>query len=111
MKNSLKIILAASLLSIGMQSALAAKATSRDVSEIIISNNGKVTVKLSGAAVNPANCSNSAYVIDATEDSKKEWIAQLLTAKAAGFKVTMSINDNVCGNGGSNPKVSNIIML
>ena len=110
MKNLAKSILVVILASSFAQSAYAAQAKSRDVGEIIVAATGKVTVKVSGASVNPNNCPNPPYVIEATEDSKKEWMAQLLTAKAAGFKVTLSIDDNLCVNDGKSPKINNIIV-
>jgi len=111
MKRILTVSAALMIALIFSQAAFAAKATNRSVVEIIVSNNGKATIKLSGADVNPAACQNTPYVIEADAVVKKEWLAQLLTAKAAGFNVTLSINDTVCANDNKNPKISNIIVL
>lgn len=111
MKNLTKTFIAAAIAATCFNSAFAAQAVSRDVGDVIVAATGKVTVRVSGGAVNPAACQNTAYVIEDGEVSKKEWLAQLLTAKAAGFKVTLSIDDNVCVNDGKNPKINNIIVV
>lgn len=86
--------------------AFGASTGPRDVIEVAVSANQKVTVKLSGAVVDPAGCGQNVYVIDGNEPARKDMLAQLLTAKALGAQVTLAINDNVCANGGRSARIS-----
>jgi len=98
------------IFALGMQAAHANKAEDRNVTDIIVNAEGRVTVKLSGSVVNPAGCQNSAYVIEETAVTRKDWLAMLLTAKAAGSTVTLVIapTNGDCANDGKNPRIINI---
>ena len=102
-------LLALSVLCFSAHTALGASADNRTIENMRVSQTGKVTVAISGATVNPNNCAQANLVFESSEPSYKIWIAQLLTAQAAGMQVTFSIVDNECA--GTNPKIQNIRLL
>jgi len=79
------------------------------VEDIQISNNGLIRVDLSGPGLDPAGCGRDVYVISQDQSSRNFWLAQLMTAKAAGQNVQIILNSTNCVNNGNNPQISVIV--
>ena len=103
-------ILAAIAIFLFSATVMAANTTFASVTNVIVSNNGKVTVTLDADVVNPASCPQDVYVIDPGTASSNQMLATLMTAQAADFTVRLSINNTQCANGGLSPRISAITM-
>jgi len=111
MSQIVKLTLLLSLLGFGIQSSYAQnRAEDRMVDDIIVNAEGRINIRLSGDAVNPAGCPNSALVIETSVDARREWLALLLTAQASGGLVTVVVapTNGDCANNGGNPRVLNV---
>lgn len=109
--NSILKMALASALALSVGNAYAAKSAFGDVTDLTVSANGKVTLETSAPATNPAGCpQDGIYVIEDGDLSKKEWMAQLLTAQAAQYQVQLIINDTTCVNNGKSAKISGILI-
>jgi len=104
-----KIAVFSVLTLVGVSSAHAQLSSFQNVEDITLSANGLIRVNLSEAAINPNNCPQSAYLIEAGAPSRNIWLAQLMTAKAAEQRVRIGVNGSTCANNGNNPAISVII--
>ncbi len=86
--------------------AFGSKTTSQAVVSVT-SNLDNYIIKLSGTPYNPAGCTYTGYQIPIS-DNRKDWLAQLLTAKAGGINVKLSVSDTLCN--GDNPLVTAVIL-
>ena len=104
-----KLILATCMFFGASSIAMAQTATGfEDVNDISVSGSGNIRVDLSGAPVNPANCPQTDYLITPDSPSRNFWLAQLMTAKAAGQTVRIRLNATQCGNGGNSPRITQV---
>lgn len=111
MKNFMKKIslaLATTVAGVGIASAQNITPF-ESVEDLIISANGLIRVETSGPVLNPAGCPQTFYVIEADAPTRTLWLAQLMTAKAAGQNIRIGLNSNICVNNNTSPAISVII--
>ncbi len=107
MKNLVKF---ATIIAIATMSfaSHAAKTAAVEVTSVSNGSSGNVLITTTGDFVNPAGCTNSAYLLLGTNPQLKNYLAILLTARASGTPIRLTISDTQCVNSGKNPRISNI---
>lgn len=86
----------------------AAKTAAVEVVSVSTGGSGNVIITTTGDFVNPAGCTNSAYLLLSTNSQLKSYLAILLTASASGKPIRLTVSDTQCVNDGKNPRISNI---
>jgi len=92
------------------------KVNDRAIESINVNTHGRVNIVVSGEAINPADCKNTALVIDPDVPARRDWVALLLTAKSSGSTVDILVapaegdcaNPNSSNPNGRNPRIINI---
>ena len=107
-KKSLKVAGLVLLAGLGISGQANAQSVTgfEQVESIEISNSGLIRVDLSGPGLDPAGCGRDVFVIAPDQPSRNFWLAQLMTAKAAGQNVRIRLNTSNCANNGNNPQIS-----
>lgn len=92
MKKIFTTLFAAMILSLLGVTANAASTAAVSVSNVSVGSSGDVFIKTSGSFVNQGCTNTSKYLLPKEHAAKKELLAILLTAAAAGNTVVLAVN-------------------